>query len=159
QVYTYSVVHPVYGEIGTFTDAIDRNAGAMRIDSHLRVAVKLLGIVAYREEVDTTEIMHGDRLMSLQSVTNKDGRHLEVHGEAQGDHFRVNSPLGTFAAPGTITPSDPWVLKRTGDDVVVSTSTGRIVRVQVSGGDYDQISMNGASVAARHFVVNGDKRQ
>jgi len=159
QVYTYTVVHPVYGEIGTFTDTIDRSAGATRIDSRLRITVKLLGVTAYREESDATEILRGNRLVSLQSVTNKDGRHLEVHGEAQGDQFMVNCTIGNFAAPGSISPSDPWLLKRTGDDLVVSTSTGKIVNVQISGGDYETVSVNGASVSARHFVVNGDKRQ
>jgi uncharacterized protein DUF6134 len=159
QVYTYSVVHPIYGDIGTFTDTIDRGAEGTRIDSHLRIAVKLLGVVAYREEADTTEIMHGDRLVSLNSVTNKDGRHLEVHGEAKGDEFMVNCTLGTFSGPGSISPSDPWVLKHTGEEVVVSTSTGKIVHVHISGGDYDKVAMNGAEVTARHFVVSGDKRQ
>ena len=159
QVYTYTVVHPIYGEIGTFTDKIDRSADAMQVDSHLSVAVKLLGLVAYREEADTTEILRGDRLMSLQSVTNKDGRHLEVHGQAQGDHFMVHCTFGSFAAPATISPSDPWLLKRTGGKEVVSTSTGRIVHVEISGGEYDTITLNGTSVSARHFVVNGDKRQ
>ena len=85
QVYIYSVVHPFYGEIGTLTDTVDRSPEVMRIDARLRIAVELLGIVVYREESDTTEIMRGNRLVSLQSVTEKDGQHLEVHGEAQGD--------------------------------------------------------------------------
>jgi hypothetical protein len=159
QVYTYSVVHPIYGEIGTFIDTIDRNSEATRIDGHLRIAVKLLGVVAYREESDTTEVMRGNRLVSLQSVTDKDGRHLEVHGEAQGDQFMVNATSGSYAAPATIVPSDPWVLKRTGEEIVVSTSTGRMINVQVSGGDYDTVSVNGTSISARHYIVNGDKRQ
>lgn len=159
QVYTYSVVHPLYGEIGTFTDTIDRNPEAMRIDAHLRIAVKFLGVVAYREEADTTEVLRNNRLVSLQSITNKDGRHLEVHGEAQGDRFMVSATTGSYAAPGTIAPSDPWLLKRTGESLVVSTATGKMVSVQVSGGEYDTVAMNGASVAARHYVVNGDKRQ
>jgi len=159
QIYTYSVVHPIYGEIGTFTDTIDRSAEATRIEAHLRVAVTLLGVVAYREESDTTEILRGDRLISLQSVTNKDGRHLEVHGEARGDQFQINCTIGSFSAPGSISPSDPWLVKRTGEEVVVATSTGRIVHVQVSGGDYDVISVNGGPVSARHFVVSGDKQQ
>ena len=159
QVYTYTVVHPIYGEIGTFTDTIDHNAGAMRIDAQLRIAVKLLGVVAYREESNSTEVLHGDRLMSLESVTNKDGRHLEVHGEAQGDQFMVNCTLGSFTAPGTISPSDPWLLRRTGAKEVVSTSTGRIVHVDITGGDYEMVAVNGATISARHFVVNGDKRQ
>jgi hypothetical protein len=159
QVYIYSVVHPIYGEIGTFTDTIDRRPEATRIDSRLRIAVTLMGIVAYRQESDTTEIMHGNRLVSLQSVTEKDGRHLEVHGEAQGDQFLVNATAGSFAGPAAIAPSDPWVLNRTGEATVVFTDTGRIINMHISGGDYDTVSLNGASVSARHFVVKGDRQQ
>jgi hypothetical protein len=159
QIYTYSVVHPIYGEIGTLTDTIDRNPEAMRIDARLRIAVKFLGVVAYREEADTTEVLRGNRLVSLQSVTDKDGRHLEVHGEAKGDQFMVNATAGSYAAPGTIAPSDPWLLKRTGEELVVSTATGKLVNVQISGGEYDTVSMGGVSVSARHYIVNGDKRQ
>ena len=118
-----------------------------------------LGIVAFRETSDTAEIMRGDRLISLQSVTDKDGHHLEIHGEAQGDQFVVDTPAGSFAGPATITPSDPWVLKRTGEKTVVFTDTGRIVTVQISGGDYDTVAVNGAPVSARHFIVTSIKRQ
>jgi len=159
QVYTYVVVHPIYGEIGTFTDTIDRNPGTLQIDGHLRVAVTFLGIVAYREESDTTEVLRGNRLMSLQSVTDKDGRHFEVHGEAQGDQFIVNATLGSYTAPASIIPSDPWVLKHTGNELVISTASGRMMNVQVSGGEYDTVSMNGNLVSARHYIVNGSKRQ
>jgi len=107
------------------------------------VAVTFLGIVVYRQESDITEIMHGNRLVSLQSVTEKDGQHVEVHGEAQGDQFLVNATTGSFAGPATIAPSDPWVLKRTGEGTVVFTDTGRIIAVHISGGDYETISING----------------
>jgi hypothetical protein len=159
QVYTYSVMHPIYGEIGTFTDTIDRGPEGTRIDSRLRIAVKFLGIVVYRQEANTTEIILGNRLVSLQSATEKDGQHLEVHGEARGDRFVVTATAGSFIGPATIAPSDPWVLKHTGDATVVFTDTGRIVNLHVSGGDYDTVSLNGTQVSARHFVVTGDKRQ
>jgi len=159
QVYTYSVVHPIYGEIGTFTDSIERNADITRISTRLRVAVTLLGIVAYREEADGTEIMDGGRLVSLQNVTNKDGRHLEVHGEAQGDEFVVTGMTGTVTVPGTVSPSDPWLLRQTGEQTMVSTATGRVIQVSVSGGEQEKVSLDGADVPARHFVVAGEKRQ
>ncbi len=158
QVYIYSVLHPIYGRIGTLTDTIDRSPEVTRIDSRLRIAVILLGIVAYRQESDTTEIMRSNRLVSLASTTDREGRHFEVHGAAQGDHFVVNAPAGSFAGPATIAPSDPWVLTHTGDASMIFTDTGRIVNVHISGGDYDTVSVNGASVSARHFVVMGDKR-
>lgn len=159
QVYIYAVIHPLYGRIGTLTDMIDRGPEATRIDSHLRIAVKLLGIVVSRQETDTTEIMHGNLLVSLQSATDKDGQHFEVHGKAEGNQFVVNATNGSFTGPATIAPSDPWVLKRTGEQTVVFTDTGRITNMRISGGDYESISLNGVSVSARHFIVMGDKRQ
>ncbi len=159
QVYVYSIMHPFYGKIGTFTDTIERTGEVTRIDSRLRVAVSLLGIVVYRQESDITEIMRGARLVSLQSVTEKDGVRVEVHGTAQGSQFLVNATAGAFAGPATIAPSDPWVLKGIGEGTVVFTDTGRIVAVNISGGDYEMVSVNGVSVSARHFIVMGDKRQ
>jgi hypothetical protein len=158
QVYIYSVVHPIYGKIGTLTDKVDRSPEGTRIDSSLRIVVTVLGIVVYRQETDTTEIMRGNRLVSLQSVTESDGRRLEVHGEAQGDRFVVNAPAGSFTGPATTAPSDPWVLGRTGDEAMVFTDTGRIIDVDISGGDYETVSVNGVSLSARHFVMMGDRR-
>ncbi len=159
QVYNYSIHHPVYGKIGTLTDTIDRGSVTTRIDARLRIEVKILGIVVSRQNTDTTEILQGDRLVSLQSVTEKDGRHFEVHGEIRGNQFVVNATTGSFAGPATIAPSDPWILKRTGEQTVIFTDTGRITNMYISGGHYETISVNGASVSARHFTVMGDKRQ
>lgn len=159
QVYVYSVLHPTYGNIGTLTDTIDRRSETTRIDAHLRIAVKLLGFVVFRQNTDTTEILRGDQLVSLQSVTDKDGEHLVVHGAIQGHHFVVNTTAGSVTGPATIAPSDPWVLKRDGEQTVVFTDTGRITNMAISGGGYDTISVNGASITARHFTVMGDKRQ
>jgi hypothetical protein len=35
-VYIYSVVHPLYGELGTLTDTVDRNSDVLRIDARKR---------------------------------------------------------------------------------------------------------------------------
>jgi len=158
-VYTYAVRHPLYGKIGTFTDTIDRKPETMRIDGRLRIAVKLLGIVVYRQDSDITAIMRDDRLVSLQSATKKEGEYLEVRGEAQGDQFVVNATAGSFAGPATSLPSDPFFLKGTGDGTMVFTDTGEIINVQVSGGDHGTVSVNGNSVAARHFIVEGFTRR
>jgi hypothetical protein len=159
QIYTYTIIHPLYGEIGTFTDTINRSGEVTRIDSRLRVAVSLLGIVVYRQESDITEVLRGTRLISLQSTTDKDGVHVEVYGKAQGEQFLVNATAGAFAGPATVAPSDPWLLKGIGEGTVVFTDTGRIVAVNISGGGNEMLSMNGVTVSARHFIVMGEKRQ
>lgn len=158
-VYTYTVRHPLYGEIGTFTDTIGRTPDAMHIDGRLRIAVKFLGIVVYRQDSDITAVMRDDRLVSLQSITNKEGEFLEVRGEAQGDQFVVNATGGSFAGPATSLPSDPFVLKGTGEGSMIFTDTGQIIDVQVSGGDHSTVRVNGNPVSARRFVVEGVTRR
>lgn len=37
EVYTYAVLHPVYGKIGTLSDTIDRNSETTRIEARLRI--------------------------------------------------------------------------------------------------------------------------
>lgn len=159
QSYVYEVVHPLYGEIGTFTHATDEAGGVTRISTSLRIAVRLLGIVAYREESDGTEILRGPRLMSLLSSITKNGTHSEVRGQAEGDHFVVNSPFGTFTAPAEVTPSDPWLLKRPGIQPMVSTKTGKVQDAYISGGQQESVTLDGVAVSTRHFTVVSDKQQ
>lgn len=159
QVFTYTVVHPVYGEIGTLTDSVERGPDSMRIQSQLKVAVSVLGIVMYRQETNTTEVMRGNRLVSLRSRSDKDGEHSEARGDAQGGQFVVTGTAGSFTGPASIAPCEPWVLEHTGDGTIVYPSTGRISKAKVSGGNYETVSVGGATVTARHFIVTGDARQ
>jgi len=159
RAYSYSVVHPFYGTIGTFTESIVRSGDTTRIDSHVRVAVRILGIVVHREEADHTEIFRGDRLVSLQSATTTNGTRIDVRGEAQGDHFVVTSPTGVVEAPADVAPSDPWVLKQLGVGTVVSIKTGRIIPTRVTGGEPARVSLQGVMVATRHFMARGEREQ
>lgn len=159
KVYVFSVMHPTYGRIGTLTDTVDHSADGVRIDSQLRIAVKLVGIVVYRQDADITAIMQGDRLVSLESVTDKDGQHLEVHGKAEFGGFAVNATGGSFTGPATTAPSSPWLLKQTGRGTLVYPSTGRIRDAQVSGGEVQTVSLDGVAVSLRHFVVSGLNRE
>ncbi len=153
RTYIYMVEHPLYGNIGTYTDAVDDSDGVTRIDSRLRVVVRMMGFVIYREEADRSEIWHGLRLVSFDSATDKGGHLIRVAGEARDGGFYVTSASGTTLAPADVAPSDPWALKRVGAGVVVSTSSGRIDNVDVTGGEAASISMQGVLTPTRHFHV------
>jgi len=159
RAYSYSVVHPFYGTIGTFTESIARSGDTTRIDSHVRVAVRILGIVVHREEGNHIEIFRGDRLVSLQSATTTNGTRIDVRGEAQGDRFVVTTPAGVVEAPADIAPSDPWVLKQVGVGTVVSVKTGRVIPTRVTGGEPAKVSLQGVTVATRHFIARGEREQ
>ena len=159
RTYSFSVVHAVYGNIGTFTASIARSGGTTRIDTHVRIAVKILGVVAHRKESDRTEIFQGERLVSFQSATITNGTRLDVRGESKGDHFVVMSPTGVADAPDDVAPSDPWVLRDRGIATVVSLETGRIVPTRITGGEPVMVSLQGATVTTRHFAARGQGQQ
>jgi hypothetical protein len=158
RTYSYDVVHSSYGNIGTFTETIDRSGGTTRIDTHVRIAVKILGIVAHRKESERTEMFRGDRLVSLHGVTVTNGTRLDVRGEAKGDRFVVTTPAGVVEAPGDVAPSDPWVLGNRGVATVVSLETGRIVPTRITGGQPETVSLQGTAVATRHFTARGEQQ-
>jgi len=159
RAYSYSVVHPLYGTIGTFTESIARSGDTTRIVSRLRVAVRILGIVVHREEGDHTETFLGDRLVALDGATITNGTRIDVHGQAQGDHFVVTTQAGVVEAPADVVPSDPWLLRNLGAGTVVSVKTGRVFGTSVTGGEPATISLQGVTVATRHFTAQGEKQQ
>jgi hypothetical protein len=159
RAYSYRVVHPSFGTIGTFTESIARSEGGTRIDSQVRVAVRILGIVVHREEGRHTEIFRGDRLVSLQATTTTNGTRVDVRGEARGDRFVVTTPTGVAEAPADVAPSDPWLLRDLGVGTVVSTKTGRIIPTRVTGGERAMVTLQGVTVATRHFMASGERQQ
>ena len=159
QVYVYTVLHPTYGRIGTLTDTVDRGEDKTQIESKLRVAVELMGVTLFRQRSDVTEVMEGDRLISLHSVTDKGDKHLEVHGRAEGGKFVVDATTGSFIGPASTAPSDPWALEGIGPQTLVYTSTGHIRDAQVTGGQAETFALNGSKVSLRHFVIDGLNRQ
>jgi len=159
QTYTYSIVHPTFGDIGVFTDRIEHTGDQMSIHTQLRIAVRMVGVVVYREQADGVEVLQGRRLVALENVGDKDGKNFNVHGRIEGGRFMVNSPAGSFAAPLDVLPSDPWLVHGATQGKVLSTRTGQVVDVTVTGGEPVSIEVQGSWVRARHYIVNGDKRQ
>jgi len=159
QTYTYRVEHPRYGDIGTYVDTVEQNGDSRRIDTRLRVAVKVLGIVMFREEADRTELWRGNRLVGFDGVTVTNGERVEVHGKAQGNGFVITTPTGTTVAPANVYPSEPWAAGMANPVVMMSTKSGKLFPVKASGADQAVVSLYGAQVPVRHYQFQTDKHQ
>jgi len=159
QTYVYSVENDEYGVIGTYTDTIDNVDGNRRIDTKLRVAIKVFGIVLYREEADRTELWQGGRLTSFHGLTTVNGESTEVRGESRGDGFSITSPSGTFVAPPGVYTSSPWSVELPKPDIMMSTKNGRVERVQVIDEGVAMTKMNGSEISLRHYKILSSKRQ
>jgi hypothetical protein len=159
RTYDYVVENPNYGQIGTYRDTIEQDGTTRRIDSRLRVAVRVLGFVVHREDADCTEIWRGDRLVWFHGVTVTNGHAVEVKGEAKGGNFIVSSPAGTTTAPASVYPSTPWVPHLLGSRMLMSTKTGEVVPAQGTGGEPTFDRVEGVLVPVHHYVILSDKKQ
>ena len=154
QTYTYEITHPIYGAIGTYTRTSDEADGDARAEARLSIVVKILGVAVRREASSQTATWHGQRLVSFQSLVTTNGRRTIVGGLANDGHFVVTTTAGTASAPADVVASDPWSLNRMGPGTVVSTRTGKITPVQVTGGEAETIAVRGVSQSVKHYHVN-----
>jgi hypothetical protein len=159
EVYAYRVIHPTYGEIGTYTNIVDRSGDDTDVQTELKVAVRKIGIVVYRQEARRAEHWRNDRLVSFEGVTITNGNKLEVHGEARQGGFAITTPSGTVMAPGNVHPSNPWSAMVLDTDYMMSTKTGRLVHVRVSGGEERAVALAGSTRRLHQYEIVGDKHQ
>jgi hypothetical protein len=159
RTYTYSIEHGDYGTIGTYSDTIEESGGVKRIDTRLRVAVKILGITMYREDADRTELWQGDHLLSFHGVTTVNGKPTEIQGEAKSDGFAITSPTGTVLGPTNLYTSSPWSVTLPAPAMVFSTKSGKIEHAQVIDQGETTATVQGRDMALRHYEVLTNKRQ
>jgi len=157
--YQYRILHPRYGDIGTYSNIVRQTGDTTEVSTQLNVAVKVLGIVMYREEATRTEHWQGNRLVAFEGVTVTNGARLEVRGEAKGDNFVVSTPSGNVTAPGKVHPSNPWALAVLNTDFMMSTKSGRVDKVTVTGGKEEAVTFDGKPQHLKQFEIDGPKRQ
>jgi Family of unknown function (DUF6134) len=158
RTYTYLIEHAPYGVVGTYTDRVDQSGETRRIDTTVRVAVRILGIVVYRKEADRTETWRGDQLLSFRSITTTNGKTIEVHGEARGDRFVIATSSGVVSAPLHIYTASPWSAGLPHPETMVVAEDGRVERAQVIGGEFAAPAVDGAALPVRRYEIVGEDR-
>jgi Family of unknown function (DUF6134) len=152
----YRVTHSKFGDIGTYSNAIEPSAGgSTTVQTQAHFQVKMLGVTLHREDAQRTERWQGNRLISFAGVTTKGGQQMVVRGEARGNSFVINSPQGTITAPATVHPANPWSANFLSSNTMMRPDSGRIEQVRVSGGEETAVDIDGSPVRARKYEVTG----
>jgi Family of unknown function (DUF6134) len=159
QIYEYRVVHPVYGDIGTYTNIVQKAGDTTEVESKLDVEVKILGVVMYSEAAERSEHWQNGRLLSFHGVTDMNDRKLEVKGEARGNSFVITSPTGTVVAPANVHPSNPSPANLLNTDTMMSSKTGELFKVRVIGGAVERAMTDGHFGQIRRYEIDSDIRQ
>jgi hypothetical protein len=159
QVYQYRIEHPTYGAIGTYTNTVEQAGDSTEVVSSLHVAVKVLGIVVFREDAQRTELWQSDRMTSFEGITTTNGKRIQIHGEARDDSFVITSPSGISIAPANVHPSNPWSLKIFDTNVMMSTKSGKLFDVRLVGNVEKSVTFDGIVEKLHQYDVDGEQRQ
>jgi hypothetical protein len=153
----YRVQHPKYGDVGTYTNTIEKAAGNTTVTTQGRVKISIFGVVAYRQEFVCIERWIGSRLVNFHGVTTKNGRRTEVNGAATGSEFTLTTPAGTVSVPDNVKLANPWsetILKSgavLSSQIVVTPERGSVEKVSVTGGEPAAVTLNGYEIETRHY--------
>ncbi len=159
QRFEYRVEHPSHGNIGTYINRVERNGDRTTVESELHIAVKVLGVVVYRQEGRRIEHWQGERFVGFEGVTITNGERLEVRGEARANGFVITTPAGTTVAPLGVHPSNPWSPAVLNADYMMSTRTGQVTAVQVIAGAKAPAAFSAGSANLHQYEIIDDKRQ
>jgi uncharacterized protein DUF6134 len=151
----YDVKHSVFGDIGTYTNLIETSGAIITIKTAAHFLVKAVGISLHREDAQRVEQWQGDRLLFFHGVTVKNGDTTEVKGEAKGNNFVIDSPLGVINAPASVKPANPWSPRSVDSTTMMRVDTGKVEDVKVTGGGETNVNVDGASTTAKEYDVKG----
>jgi hypothetical protein len=151
----YRVRHSVFGNVGTYTNIVQTVGDMTTVRTSAHFLVTILGVGLHREDAERTERWQGGRLMSFVGTTKKDDDTTEVKGTARGDNFVITSPLGTFTAPATVQPANPWSAKCLNSTTMMRVDNGKIEQVRVTGGSETAVAINGGTIPARRYQIDG----
>jgi hypothetical protein len=154
----YDVKHSVFGDIGTYSNLIEASGAIITIKTAAHFLVKAMGVGLHREEAQRVEQWQGDRLIFFHGITVKNGDKTEVQGEAKGNNFVINSPLGTITAPASIKPANPWSTRSIESTEMMRVDTGKVEKVTVSGGGQTNVSIGGVSTPVKEYDILGSTK-
>jgi hypothetical protein len=92
--------------IGEHRVAFRMDGGRLVVDTHIDIAVRVFFFTVFRLRHDAQEIWQSGRLVSVTSKTDRDGKHLQVSGNAVGNGFRIVGDGGPFLATAHLLTSN-----------------------------------------------------
>jgi hypothetical protein len=158
KVFTYSINHPTHGNIGIFRNSILDDGIQVTVRNEINVLVKILLVVAHKENTESEELWKKGRLVSFSGITQENGKKTVITGEAEGAKFVVEAPDGAKVAPASVYPNNPWSKAILKASVLLGTKTGKLYNVYAEPGEARSIDVNGRTVSTEYFLVKGDAR-
>lgn len=153
--------------IGTHDMQAVLGPNGFEIDITIRIAVRVLGLVAYRYELDNREVWKDGAIVSVDSKVNDDGTADRSVVRRKGDALQVDGSRYTGKAPlDAVTTSyfatpflqrRPWISTQTGAPLKVSVNPeGRADWWAVKGDLETKLGYKGGEWVKCEFDAGGE---
>jgi hypothetical protein len=179
--YGHSLAFAVYRngkEIGHHTLSFQSDGTRRTVTVAVKLAVKALGLTAYRYSHSATEVWSGGSLQSLESQTDDNGKKYNVRvqrdgtGELVVDHEMVPQALpasfnsgeqppeiGHEVLPAGMLPTSNWNVSQVGQSVLLNTQYGIPSHTRITPMGREPVkTASGATVEATRYHYTGDLR-
>lgn len=112
--------------VGTHLVRFTQRGSERVATSDLVITPRVLGVVVYRYEHRYEEVTLGERFRRVTSRLNRNGRIVEVSGEAVPGAVLLDGTEGSQRLPANAAPLSWWLMPRMGGRIpLFGTTTGR----------------------------------
>lgn len=136
--------------IGSHEVLFENIDGVLHVEAQTKIRVRFLFFTAFKFDYHSKETWNNGRLISLNSVTNDNGKKSEVIlNQDISDKVNQNSNKAIF----TTNHWNPNVLS---SNLVLNTITGKSNNIDVSNVGWEMIPALNGELKAAHHVYQGD---
>lgn len=141
-------------EMGWHRLRFTRDGDRLIVEKEINFKVKLAFITAFRYEHRNREVWQDGRLLSLDAMTNDDGREYWVKGRAVEGGFAVEGSGGSYVAPPDVVPTSYWNAATLKATRLLDTQRGLMMDVRIEPVGEGPVPAAGGTVEARHYRIN-----
>ncbi len=144
------------GSIGSHVLTFSQDGDDLVVDVAIDLRVRIALITAFSYTHRNTERWRDGRVVSIDTVTEDNGRDLQVTGQATEEGFVVEGPEGRIVAPPDILTTSYWNKGITQVDRALDTQNGIIREFAVTQGPRELIDGDGGRIPGQRFRFDGE---
>ena len=142
--------------IGRHELSFTRDGSRLIVATRISLSVKFLGFTAYRYAHVAQEVWEGEKLLSLATRTDDNGKSYDVKAERTSSALKVRVNDRAEALPAGLLPASHWNLKQTAQAALLNTQTGREAQVRVALVGREQVRTLSGTIQASRYRYDGD---
>jgi hypothetical protein len=153
----YDILHS--GSVIGYEHMVFRQEGeTLAVHTVVAMKVDALFVTVFRFEQTRDETWQKEKLVSFAAVTNDNGTHYNVKGEAGPDGIKITSDAKSWLLPPDSVPLTFWHTSSvTGKGPLFDVETGKLLGVDPAKLGEESVSLGGKTVPTTHYRIKWER--